>query len=337
MKTSLLQYLICPSCQVSLDLHVLEQKQNEILEGILKCSMCKKEFSIHAGIPSFLDSASLKRKKKTADRFGYEWTHFPKILKEYEAQFLSWLSPLAQDFFKDKIVLDAGCGMGRHAYFSSHFGAKEVIGFDISDSVHAAYENTKHLPNTHIVQADIYNLPFKSCFDFVYSIGVIHHLPDPSLAVKNLSRFIKSPSGTLLFWVYGYEGNSIIIYFFNPLRLVFTRWLPLPILKLLSFLLTLPLHFTAKWFYKPLWKIPVLKKVGNYLPLFHYIVHISDFSFTQNYSIVFDHLLAPIANYYKREELEKWVKEIRLENTAFMWRNQNSWTVIGTIQKIDKP
>ena len=46
--------------------------------------------------------------------------------------------------------------------------------------------------------------------------------------------------------------------------------------------------------------------------------------------IVFDHLLAPIAYYLPREEVERWASEAHLEAPLVRWHNQMSWTLIGT-------
>ena len=56
------------------------------------------------------------------------------------------------------------------------------------------------------------------------SIGVIHHLSDPKLAVTKLFNKVKK-DGMLLIWVYGFEGNEILIRLLNMLRF-FTTSLP---------------------------------------------------------------------------------------------------------------
>lgn len=51
MKTSLLQKLACPFDKSELDLRIISQEQNEIKEGILTCTQCKRYFPIIYGIP----------------------------------------------------------------------------------------------------------------------------------------------------------------------------------------------------------------------------------------------------------------------------------------------
>jgi len=56
-----------------------------------------------------------------------------------------------------------------------------VVAADLSRATDAAYANTRYRSNVHVVQADMHHLPFRTDpddFDFVFSIGVVHHLPD---------------------------------------------------------------------------------------------------------------------------------------------------------------
>ena len=62
-----------------------------------------------------------------------------------------------------------------------------------------------------------YNLNKTNYFDIVFSIGVIHHLENPKLAVFKMCQSLKS-NGIITLWVYGYENNEWIVNYFNPLR-----------------------------------------------------------------------------------------------------------------------
>ena len=56
------------------------------------------------------------------------------------------------------------------------------------------------------MQADVFALPFAlESFDYIYSVGVLHHTPDCEKAVKALPRYLK-PGGCLAVWLYsGYN------------------------------------------------------------------------------------------------------------------------------------
>jgi SAM-dependent methyltransferase len=245
----------------------------------------------------------------------------------YEKQFLDWIMPIQPDFFKGKVVLDAGCGIGRHMYYAAEYGAADVIGVDLSEAVETSHRQVGlKFPNAHVVQADIFMLPFRpGTFDFGYSIGVLHHLPDPQEGFNSVVKTIK-PGGSVFGWVYGYENNSIIHYFIDPLRKSITRYLPHNVLTVISFVFAVILQILVKGVYRPLNALGV-----KGLPYQDYFVHISDFNFRTNYSIVFDHLVAPTAFYIRREDFESWFRRLHLENIRLSWRNQNSWRGYGVI------
>jgi trans-aconitate methyltransferase len=83
---------------------------------------------------------------------------------KYNEQFLGCIQPIKPEFFQDKIVSKAGCGKGRQHILGGKLGAKEVVGIDLSAAVESAFQATRHLPNAHVVQADIFKLPFKRAF-----------------------------------------------------------------------------------------------------------------------------------------------------------------------------
>src|SRR3990167_3327132 len=171
MRKEILKLIICPQCKSKLSLKT-NYPEEQIKEGFLECNNCLKNYEIKNGVPNLL----LKQKSNlTQKSFSYEWQKYTRFYdKEYTSQFWEWLTPLTPTFTKNKIVLDAGCGNGRHALISSNH-AKTVIGVDFSDSVYTAYELTHQKKNVHILKADIANLPFKkNTFDSIYSIGVLH-------------------------------------------------------------------------------------------------------------------------------------------------------------------
>ncbi len=330
MKPRLLQFLVCISCKALLSLTTESREGEEIITGMLHCTRCDSRFPITNGIPRFLPSAIPSHIQATSEGFGYEWTHFSELRNEYREQFLDWVHPLTPDDFKGKLVLDAGCGKGRHIYWASQFGAREVIGMDISRAVEAAYANTRRLPNVHIVQADIHHLPFAArTFDLAHSIGVLHHLPDPRRGFSALLPLIKR-GGSITIWVYGRENNGWIVRIVNPLRSMVTSRLPLPFVRIIAAIITVPLYITLQLVYRPLARYaPALSR---HLFYHAYLTYISRFPFREVYSIVFDHLLAPTAFYLTRQEIEQWFNDSHLSHPIISWHNQNSWRAIVTIK-----
>jgi len=330
MKESLLKTIVCPYCKKEFELNTLYKKDNEIITGELICNKCDRHYSIIEGIPIILPDDVSKIKERTAQRFSYEWKNFSQLYKEYEKQFLDWIYPVKKEFFKNKNVLDVGCGTGRHVYYSVKFGAKEVIGVDLGDTVKVSHEYAKKLPNAHIIQADLYYLPFRdNYFDYVYSMGVLHHLPNPEAGFKSILKKVKK-AGAISTWVYGREGNTLLK-IMNPIRKrIFTK-LPLGFLKAFSFGIMLFLHPMFKLIYKPLNENRYTKKIARFFPQNSFFYYLSGFNFKTNHSILFDQFIAPIANYYKKEEFEKWHINSNLKNIEITWRNKNSWRGFGEI------
>lgn len=246
-------------------------------------------------------------------RFGYEWGKYHQIDKNYEKQFQGWISPFEPKIFENKKVLDAGCGMARNSYWALRYGTKELVAFDCDQqSVEAAKRNLAHFNNAKILFKSVYDIDWQDKFDVAFCIGVIHHLENPDLAIRNLIRAVK-PGGLVLIWVYGYENNQWIVKWVNPLRIHFTSKLPISLLHFISYFLSFPLYFFVRIFPQ--------KSL--------YLKQIRQFEFFHLHSIVFDQLLPEIANYYKKEEAEKLLTTHNLDNIGISHTNQNSWTVWG--------
>jgi SAM-dependent methyltransferase len=324
MKPGLLSYICCPTCRGSFDLQKECEEGEELVQGTLTCRGCQASFPIIRGIPRFLPPEMSAAKQATVAAFGYEWTHYAELTPADRQEFLDWIKPLDESAFRNRVVLDAGCGKGRHLFLAATFGAADTIGIDLSDAVESAYENTRHLPNAHVIQADIYHLPFLRPFDFAYSIGVLHHLPDPKQGFLSLARHLK-PGGRIAVWVYGKEGNRWIELLVNPIRIHLTSRLPKFVTRIISFLIALPLYVALKLIYLPVNRAPRLRFAKRWLPYADYLSAISGYSFAENLWNVFDHLVAPTAFYHRREEVEDWFATAGLEQVVITARNNNSW------------
>jgi 2-polyprenyl-3-methyl-5-hydroxy-6-metoxy-1,4-benzoquinol methylase len=154
--------------------------------------------------------------KNTQASFGYQWLRYDFQDDREDRDIFLHDSQLAEKELHGKVILDAGCGMGRYTRVAGQMG-EEIIGVDLSQSILKAYQNTRDNPSVHIIQADLLHLPFrKKQFDIIYSLGVLHHTPDPHQAFCNLSACLKE-QGTMSVWVYGTAGR-FQDFKTNPLR-----------------------------------------------------------------------------------------------------------------------
>jgi SAM-dependent methyltransferase len=167
------------------------------------CPDCRRSYPQKNGVACFVDSGAY------ADSFGFQWHRYSRTqldddqCHESESDFRKRTGFKPEDL-KGKLVLDVGCGMGRFAEVATRWGAR-VVGIDLSAAAQMAARN---LANREFValQADVFALPFApETFDFIYSIGVLHHTPDCEKAVKTLPKYLK-PGGYLGVWLYsGYN------------------------------------------------------------------------------------------------------------------------------------
>jgi len=326
MKECLLNYLICPACEGDVDLSASEHDGHEVMAGELRCRGCAASYPVRGGIPRFVTTEVAAEQRATAKNFGAQWLVFDEVQGHHEAQFRDWIAPVTPEFVRSRTVVEAGCGKGRHTRAIAGWGARDVIGVDLSEAVEVAYRHTRDLGNAHIIQADIYRLPLRPTFDYAFSVGVLHHLPDPRAGFAELVRHVR-PGGAVSAWVYGRENNGWIIYLVNPLRRYLTSKLPAPVLYYLSYVPAAVVYALIKTLYAP------LGKVGLAGRLFYadYLSYISRFPFREVHNIVFDHLTAPTAFYISRDEFDEWFRAAHAEGVEIAWHNRNSWRGFGVI------
>jgi SAM-dependent methyltransferase len=320
MKKRILSFLICPQCQERLQLSATIQNRGEILSGRLTCSSCSAEYHLEGGIPYFAPSFD----ETTKESFGYSWAKFSDIYENQKADFLDWIHPVRPDFFKGKTVLDAGAGTGLHSCFAAEFGAREVWAMDLSSAVKVARENCRDHDNVHIVQGNIYSPPFpKEAFDYVFSIGVLQHLPEKKKAVWALSSLVKT-GGSLFLWVYSDEVSPAVKSLVGMLRLLTLR-LDLRLVYWMSF----PWAVLFYFFGRAARALSGLPFLPNLLPMTDYFLYMSQFPFKYQHNTVFDQLIAPRTYYFKKEELEDIFREPRFKRLHISSRNGMSWRVFA--------
>ena len=241
MKIRALDVIVCPGCKGELALHTSASDGAEVLEGRLSCTGCGRVYPVTGGVPRFVPEDAY------AQSFGCQWNWFRTVQLDSinqtseSEQALVGATGWTDQEFDGRRLLDAGVGAGRFADRASAKGA-EVFGVDLTTAIDAAYRNIGKRPNVHLFQADIFALPFRNgTFDLAYSIGVLHHTPDPRDAFARVAATVK-PCGRFAVYMYARYGPSHKAS--DAIRTITTR-LPLKLMWALS-AAAIPLYYVYR-------------------------------------------------------------------------------------------
>lgn len=258
-------------------------------------------------------SEGSRQERDLEERFSYAWSVYREIIPLHRKQFLGWITPLELSFFKGKRFLDAGCGIGRNSLWPLEAGADGAYAFDCNETtVAVARENlARFFPRCAVALESIYDLDAHDEFDVVFSIGVVHHLKHPRLAVEKLVQALK-PGGTLLLWVYGYEGNETYLRWVDPVRRSLTSRISPGLARALAKLLTALLKIYVR-----------LPQRQEYMRL------LRERSFRHVEAMVFDQLLPSIAHYWRRDEVLALIAGLPVRVVHMTHTHGVSWTLIA--------
>lgn len=142
------------------------------------------------------------------DSFGHEWATYDygetETSDALDAQFMAYCTPIDLTRFSPKTSLagDFGAGSGRwSSRLTPHFSL--VYALEPSDGANSVLKSKfSNDPRVVVLQETVgsNSIPLAS-LDLAMSLGVLHHIPDTNLAIKDVSRRIKS-GGTFLCYLY---------------------------------------------------------------------------------------------------------------------------------------
>lgn len=140
-----------------------------------------------------------------AKNFGHQWKDFSKTQIDYfnntkiSEKFIKKL--LFNDYknFRNKVVLEIGCGSGRFTQYLSKY-SKILFINDLSDAIFFNYFRKRK--NVIAVKDDfkfMTNLKIK--FDIIICRGVLQHTPEPLISILQMSKLLKN-NGVIYFDIY---------------------------------------------------------------------------------------------------------------------------------------
>ena len=266
--------------------------------------------------------------KKTVDGFGDEWSRFDQSeLPDSEQQLLfdecfsgfPW-----QDISKDSIGFDLGCGTGRWAK-SVAPRVKKLICIDPSSALEIAKKNLSDFDNCEFDNATVDEISLDdNTMDFGYSLGVLHHVPDTALGIKQCVQKLKKGAPFLVYLYYRFDNRPLWFRFIwsvsDLIRKVISK-LPYRLRYILS-------QIIAFFVYFPLARTAFLLDKLNFnisnFPLSSY----KNLSFYTMRTDALDRFGTRLEQRFTREEIKDMMKNAGLGDIEFS-KSKPFWVAVG--------
>jgi SAM-dependent methyltransferase len=255
---------------------------------------------------------------KTVDSFGDEWKAFhhfdEKDLRRLGDSYFDIITPAMIN--EGSIVADFGCGSGRWTKYISN-RAGHIAAIDPSDAIFAADELLSGQANVSLFKASISNLPFNdNYFDFAFSLGVLHHIPDTAQAMKDCVRKVKKGGYFLVYLYYDFEDRGFLFKTLyrisNAIRKPISRMRPGP-KKISCDILAVIFYMPFVLLSRLLRFFGVSKRIRSKIPLHGY--ESTSFYIIRNDSL--DRFGTPLEQRFSKKQIEEMMKAAGLDEIVF--------------------
>jgi len=257
---------------------------------------------------------------QTIKDFGEQWLRYCDNEGFYGSLelFSDILSPfLTPDEINNCRVAEIGSGTGRIVNMLLKTGAEHIVAVEPSVAFEVLCRNIAEPERVTCLKITGDQLPPYGDLDYIFSIGVLHHVEDPDPVVKAVYKALR-PGGRFLVWLYGKERNRLYLALLQPLRGL-SKHLPHSLLAALVEIIYLP-------------SVVYLGLCRRFpLPMQGYLLSVFEkMSPRKRRLIIYDQLNPTYAKYYTRLEAEKLLMANKFGNVLVHHRHGYSWTVIGT-------
>jgi SAM-dependent methyltransferase len=265
----------------------------------------------------------------TVKSFGDEWVRVNQgSLNEGEKKkiFNDYFSIFPFDLINHNSVgFDMGCGSGRWATIVAPL-VKKLFCIDASpDAIMVAQENLKLFDNVdyQISGVDTTGLDVET-FDFGYSLGVLHHLPNTYSALVSCAKLLKKDSPFLLYLYYSFDNKPI----WYEVAWKISELIRRVVNKLPSSLKFFATNLLAIFVYFPLSRGALFfdrlgLNVDNF-PLSYY----KDKSLYTMRTDSRDRFGTPLEKRFSKIEIEQMMKDAGFDNIIFS-KSRPYWVVVG--------
>lgn len=151
--------------------------------------------------------------QKTVRDFGREWRTFDQTAvskEELDRVFAGYFHIFPWERLSPTSVgMDIGCGSGRWAQrIAPRVALLHCIDAS-SEALEVARKNLQDVGNCRFHESSVDELPVDDAsLDFAYSLGVLHHLPDPAGGLRSCVAKLKPGAPLLVYLYYALDNRS---------------------------------------------------------------------------------------------------------------------------------
>ena len=262
--------------------------------------------------------------------FGEEWKKFDQTgLQEAE------LHELFERYFdifpwhklpKSAKGFDMGCGSGRWAKLVAP-RVSTLHCVDPSDAIGVAEKNLADYKNCVFHRAGVADKVLASnSMDFGYSLGVLHHVPDTSQAIKECVQLLKKDAPLLLYLYYDFEDRGLAFklswIISDLLRKILSRlpfWARFASSQIIAALVYLPLSKLSLLF-----SILGMQRMADSFPLSAY----KNLSFYTMRTDALDRFGTRLEQRFSQGEIRKMMEDAGLKGVVFSQKIPY-WVALG--------